>query len=68
MSKKLTGKTLATFEAKRDMWQEVLAGVREIKVVGGRGRTSKPRPTSVACDSPRNCSPTPIPSRYGVKG
>jgi hypothetical protein len=35
MWKKLTGKALATFEAKRDVWQEVLDGVREIKAGGG---------------------------------
>ncbi len=32
MSKKLTGKALARFESKRNMWQEVLDGVREIKL------------------------------------
>ena len=36
MSKKLTGKDLAKFEAKRDVWQEVLNGVREIKAGGGK--------------------------------
>lgn len=36
MSKKLTGKPLAKFEAKRDVWQEVLDGVREIKA--GKGK------------------------------
>jgi putative transcriptional regulator len=36
MSKKLTGKALAKFEAKRDVWQEVLDGVREIKAGGGK--------------------------------
>lgn len=36
MTKKLTGKALAAFEAKRDVWQEVLDGVREIKA--GRGK------------------------------
>ncbi len=36
MSKKLTGKALAKFEAKRDVWQEVLDGVREIKAWGGK--------------------------------
>ena len=36
-SKKLTCKALAKFEAKRDVWQEVLDGVREIKA-GGRKR------------------------------
>ena len=36
MAKKLTGKALAKFEAERDVWQEVLEGVREIKAGGGR--------------------------------
>jgi putative transcriptional regulator len=36
MSKKLTGKALAKFEAKRDVWQEVLDSVREIKAGGGK--------------------------------
>ena len=36
MAKKLTGKALAKFEAERDVWQEVLDGVREIKAGGGK--------------------------------
>ena len=44
MTKKLTGKALAEFEAKRDVWQEVLAGVREIK--GGKGKRTKVVPSS----------------------
>jgi putative transcriptional regulator len=39
MSKKLTGKALAKFEAERDVWKEVLDGVREIKA--GRGKRTK---------------------------
>lgn len=33
---KLTGKELADFEATRDIWQEVLDGIREIKAGGGK--------------------------------
>ncbi len=44
MSKKLTGRALARFEAKRDIWQEVLEGVREIKA--GRGRRTQVEPRS----------------------
>ena len=44
MSKKLTGGTLARFEAGRDIWQEVLDGVREIKA--GRGKRFKVQPRS----------------------
>ena len=36
MSKKLTGRALAKLEANRDIWQEVLDGVREIKAGGGK--------------------------------
>ena len=39
MAKKLTGKALAKFEAERDVWQEVLDGVREIKA--GKGKRTK---------------------------
>lgn len=43
MSKKLTGKTLAKFEAERDVWQEVLDGVKEIKAGDGKRETVKPK-------------------------
>ena len=42
MTKKLTGRALAAFEAKRDVWQEVLDGVREIKAGGGKRTTIQP--------------------------
>lgn len=38
MVKKLTGEALAKFEATRDVWQEVLDGVRESKAGGGKLR------------------------------
>jgi putative transcriptional regulator len=43
MGNKLTGKALAKFEADRDVWREVLEGVKEIKAGGGR-RTKELRP------------------------
>jgi putative transcriptional regulator len=43
MSKKLTGKALAKFEAERDIWQEVLEGVREIKAGGGKRTKVQPQ-------------------------
>jgi putative transcriptional regulator len=39
MSKKLTGRAVARYEAERDIWREVLDGVREIKA--GRGKRFK---------------------------
>ncbi|MGE4096495.1 MAG: helix-turn-helix domain-containing protein [Candidatus Binatia bacterium] len=36
MPKKLTGRALAKFEAERNIWQEVLDSVREIKAGGGK--------------------------------
>jgi putative transcriptional regulator len=44
MTKKLTGKALAEFEAKRDIWQEVVDGIREIKA--GRGKRTRVEPRS----------------------
>ena len=44
MAKKLTGRALARFEAGRDIWQEVLDGVREIKA--GRGKRTSVEPRS----------------------
>jgi len=43
MSKKLIGMTLAEFEAERDVWQEVLDGVKEIKAGGGRREKVEPK-------------------------
>ena len=43
MGKKLTGRALARFEAGRDIWQEVVDGVREIKRGGGRRVEVEPR-------------------------
>ena len=36
MANKLTAKALAKFEVERDVWQEVLDSVREIKAGGGK--------------------------------
>jgi putative transcriptional regulator len=43
MSKKLKGKALEEFEAGRDVWQEVLEGVREIKAGGGKRKKVMPK-------------------------
>lgn len=43
MGKKLTGKALAQFETQRDVWQEVLDGVREIKAGGGKRTKVEPK-------------------------
>ena len=42
MTKKLTGRALARFEADRDIWQEVLDSVREIKSGGGKRTSIEP--------------------------
>ena len=42
MTKKLTGRELAKFESERDIWQEVLAGVMEIKAGGGKLISAEP--------------------------
>ena len=43
LTKKLTGRALARFEAGRDIWQEVLDGVREIKAGRGKRISVEPR-------------------------
>ena len=42
MGKQLTSKTLANFEANRDVWQELLEGVREIKAGKRKQRQLRP--------------------------
>ena len=44
MTKKVNGRALARFEAGRDIWREVLDGVRQIKA--GRGKRFKVEPRS----------------------
>src|SRR5689334_3268275 len=44
MNRKLTGKALAEFEAKRDIWQEVTDSIREIEA--GRGKRTRVEPRS----------------------
>jgi putative transcriptional regulator len=43
MGKKLKGRAFSKFEAERDVWQEVLDGVREIKSGGGKRSVVEPR-------------------------
>jgi putative transcriptional regulator len=43
MSRKLKGKALEKFETERDVWQEVLEGVREIKAGGGKRKKAMPK-------------------------
>jgi putative transcriptional regulator len=43
MTKRLTGRALARFEDQRDIWQEVLDGVREIKAGLGKRAVAEPR-------------------------
>ena len=42
MAKKLTGRALAQFESGRDIWQEVLEGVKELKAGGGKRASVEP--------------------------
>jgi len=52
VTKKLTGRALARFEAGRDIWREVLDGVREIKA--GRGKRTSVEPRSPLCSEFRS--------------
>lgn len=42
MPKKLTGRALAKFEAERNIWEEVIDGVQEIKRGGGKRLVIEP--------------------------
>lgn len=42
MAKKLTGRVLTQFESGRDIWQEVLEGVKELKAGGGKRVSVEP--------------------------
>jgi len=53
MGKKLIGKTLAKFESKRDVWQEVLDGIQEIKAGGGK-KTKVNAKSYVVCTRLKN--------------
>ncbi|MGQ0656294.1 MAG: hypothetical protein ACT4P4_29235 [Betaproteobacteria bacterium] len=55
MAKKLSGKALADFETGRNVWQEVLDGVREIKAGGGKRTKVKPRSQVVRVRLNRGC-------------
>ena len=43
MTKNLIGRTLAKFEAERDVWQEILDGVKEIEAGGGKRKKVEAR-------------------------
>ena len=43
MAKKLAGPARARFESRRNIWREVLDGVREIKAGGGKRTKVEPR-------------------------
>jgi len=53
MSKKLTSKALAKFEAERNVWKEVLDGVREIKAGGGKRTKPRARWAEAFCEMPK---------------
>ena len=42
MRKKLRGRALGKFEAERDIWKEVLEGVKEIQAGGGKRTKVQP--------------------------
>ena len=48
MANKLKGKALANFEAQRDVWTEVLEGVKEIKAGGGKRTKVQPASSRIS--------------------
>jgi putative transcriptional regulator len=66
MAKKLSGKALAKFEAERDVWQEVLDGVREIKAGGGKRAKVAPKSDVVRVRMNSGLSQTQFAAALGV--
>lgn len=66
MSKKLTGEALAKFETQRDVWQEVLDGVREIKAGGGKRTKVEPKSRVVRVRLKSGLSQTQFAAVLGV--
>lgn len=66
MNKKLTGKALAKFETERDVWQEVLDGVREIKAGGGKRTKVEPKSRVVRVRLKSGLSQTQFAAVLGV--
>jgi putative transcriptional regulator len=66
MGKKLTGKALAKFESERDVWQEVLEGVREIKAGGGKRKRVEPQSQVVRARLNSGLSQTDFAAVLGV--
>jgi putative transcriptional regulator len=66
MGKKLTGKALAEFESERDVWQEVLEGVREIKAGGGKRKKVEPKSQVVRARLNSGLSQTDFAAVLGV--
>ena len=66
MRRKLTGRALAKFEAGRDVWQEVLDGVREIKAGGGKRVKVEPKSDVVRVRVKSGLSQTQFAAALGV--
>ena len=66
MAKKLSGRALAKFEAERDVWQEVLDGVREIKAGGGKRMKVTPKSDVVRVRMNSGLSQTQFAAALGV--
>lgn len=66
MSRKLSGKALADFEAGRDVWQEVLESVREIKAGGGKRTAVEPKAFAARVRLGSGLSPADFASALGV--
>ncbi len=66
MAKKLSGKALAKFEDERDVRQEVLDGVREIKAGGGKRTKVAPKSDVVRVRLNSGLSQTQFAAALGV--
>jgi putative transcriptional regulator len=66
MGKNITGRAIARSEAQRDIWQEVLDGVREIKVGGGRRTRVEPHSSALRARLNSGLTQTQFAAHLGV--
>jgi len=66
MSRKLSGKALDEHEDKRDVWQEVLSSVDEIKAGGGKRYTMEPQTEAARARLKTGLSQTQFAELLGV--
>ena len=66
MTKKLSARELARLESKRDVWQEVLEGAKQIKAGGGKRTSVQPRSPIVRVRLKTGLTQAQFAHRFGI--